>query len=645
MGKSLKSNFYILVVDDEERSVKYFKKYFCEDYKILTASSAKDALEILSRKSSEVGVLVSDQKMPKLSGVELLSEVKVKYPNIVRILTTAYADLDDNIAAINQSNVFGYLKKPWELDTVKSVLDKAFDKFNDNLSVKTLGGSIAHEIRNPLNTISLSLSHIKSFVENSDETRKDSALDKQIIEMVEFASNSIKRANDLIDKTLAGLNNKEIDKNSFQHLDVFSIIQKVISEYGYKNKHEAQIIRNILPKKIKSFTFKGDETLFMYIFFNLIKNSLYYQNYCANFKIDVKIQSKKNSNIVRFRDNGPGIESEKLELIFENFITSNKKGGTGLGLPFCRKVMKSFGGSIRCESVKEKYCEFILEFPKVLESEILEENKKSSLLEDDKKIDSNISVVILANKVFAKKNEKFLRQYFRSPNIVLLSTIEEVKNYLQQGQCDTILVEAKLLKTISKTAINKIKENDPDLSIILINNKKSQDYLDYDFDLIEEYSLTKRNYEASLIRSICKANLINYIPEIKNKTKFQNKRILLADDDESSLMILDKFLRNNRFNVQKVRDGNELYEEFSKNKYDLLITDFNMPHLRGDEATQKIRNLEEIKSKKKGHVPIICYCGDSSKEIIRKILKSGMDDYFLKGNNTRHLLDLVKFWI
>ena len=104
------------------------------------------------------------------------------------------------------------------------------------------------------------------------------------------------------------------------------------------------------------FIFKGDETLMIFVLFNLLKNSLYYKA-----KINIWLDADKK--FLYFKDDGVGIPADKLELIFDDFFTSNKKGGTGLGLPFCKRVMKAFDGDISCKSKVSEGVEFCLKFP------------------------------------------------------------------------------------------------------------------------------------------------------------------------------------------------------------------------------------------------------------------------------------------
>ena len=106
------------------------------------------------------------------------------------------------------------------------------------------------------------------------------------------------------------------------------------------------------------FIFKGDENMMIFVIFNLLKNALYYKA-----KIEIRSEIKSDGNYLYFKDYGPGIGADKLELIFESFFTSGKKDGTGLGLPFCRRIMRAFDGEIICKSEVNKGAEFEMKFP------------------------------------------------------------------------------------------------------------------------------------------------------------------------------------------------------------------------------------------------------------------------------------------
>ena len=115
----------ILFLDDEERIVRTLGVLFKTQgkYDVLTSVSAKEALQYFDE--HEIHVVVSDQRMPEMSGVDFLSKVQEKSPNTIRILLTGYADLDAIVGSINEGEVYRYITKPWQNDMLKDTVAKA----------------------------------------------------------------------------------------------------------------------------------------------------------------------------------------------------------------------------------------------------------------------------------------------------------------------------------------------------------------------------------------------------------------------------------------------------------------------------------------------------------------------------------------
>ena len=113
----------ILFVDDEEQTLKYFDKLFSKQYQIYSAPSVQSAKEILEK--HPVDIVITDQRMPAETGVELLEYLRNHYPNIIRLITTAYAELDNAVKSINEGGVFWYIHKPWKIAELGAVLKRA----------------------------------------------------------------------------------------------------------------------------------------------------------------------------------------------------------------------------------------------------------------------------------------------------------------------------------------------------------------------------------------------------------------------------------------------------------------------------------------------------------------------------------------
>ncbi len=117
----------ILYIDDEEKALKYFRLAFAQKFEIFTAPSGPEGLEILRRESAKIAIVISDQRMPEMLGAEILEIVRNEYPHVVRILTTAYSDLESAIQAVNRGHIYQYVVKPWEVPELGMVLQRASD--------------------------------------------------------------------------------------------------------------------------------------------------------------------------------------------------------------------------------------------------------------------------------------------------------------------------------------------------------------------------------------------------------------------------------------------------------------------------------------------------------------------------------------
>ncbi len=121
------SKLSILYVDDEELSHILFKAVFGDDFDVHRALSAREGLEVLRRET--IHLLVTDQCMPEMTGAELLVEIRDEFPDISRVMLTAYSDLDAIVQAVNVGRLDHYATKPWDADELRQVIDRALDKY------------------------------------------------------------------------------------------------------------------------------------------------------------------------------------------------------------------------------------------------------------------------------------------------------------------------------------------------------------------------------------------------------------------------------------------------------------------------------------------------------------------------------------
>jgi DNA-binding NtrC family response regulator len=118
----------VLYVDDEINNLNSFKAAFRRDFDIYTAQSAREGRKILD--SYEIGVIITDQRMPGMTGIEFLESILTIYPDTIRILLTGFSDMNAVMDAINRGQVYKYLVKPWQNDELRLYIQNALEIYH-----------------------------------------------------------------------------------------------------------------------------------------------------------------------------------------------------------------------------------------------------------------------------------------------------------------------------------------------------------------------------------------------------------------------------------------------------------------------------------------------------------------------------------
>jgi response regulator RpfG family c-di-GMP phosphodiesterase len=131
----------LLYVDDEENNLMSFKATFRLKYNVMIALSAAEAMKMLEKKPVEI--IITDQRMPHMTGIEFLETVLEKYPDPIRILLTGYADMNAVIDAVNKGKIYHYLSKPWNEEVLDDTIHKAYEAYRKDQEIKTMNGKLA----------------------------------------------------------------------------------------------------------------------------------------------------------------------------------------------------------------------------------------------------------------------------------------------------------------------------------------------------------------------------------------------------------------------------------------------------------------------------------------------------------------------
>ncbi len=128
-----KKDISILYVDDEANNLIAFRAVYRTKYTIFTALSGLEGLDIMGK--NEIHIVITDQRMPNMTGVEFLEKVIEKYPAPIRILLTGYTDMSAIIDAVNKGSIYQYLNKPWDEDELEEIIEKAYDVYLKKIEI------------------------------------------------------------------------------------------------------------------------------------------------------------------------------------------------------------------------------------------------------------------------------------------------------------------------------------------------------------------------------------------------------------------------------------------------------------------------------------------------------------------------------
>jgi DNA-binding NtrC family response regulator len=128
--------YTILAVDDEPANQRMLERLFRKDYRVLTAESGEDALAILNQEA--VSLIITDQRMPGMSGTQLLSKSHSTHPEMIKIILTGYTDIDALTEAINTAQVYKFVSKPWDPITLKQIVEEAFRQYETSVQHRRL---------------------------------------------------------------------------------------------------------------------------------------------------------------------------------------------------------------------------------------------------------------------------------------------------------------------------------------------------------------------------------------------------------------------------------------------------------------------------------------------------------------------------
>jgi class 3 adenylate cyclase len=165
----------VLFVDDEENNLLSFRAAFRRSYNVLTANSGEKGLELLRKE--EIPIIITDQRMPEMTGVQFLEKVKSEYPDTIRMILTGFSDIEAVIESINLGQVYRYILKPWDGKELQMVIDNSVKVYNLQKSNKNLLGQLDEKLKEKERTLELFKKYVPpSVIEKSLEAKDDGSI-------------------------------------------------------------------------------------------------------------------------------------------------------------------------------------------------------------------------------------------------------------------------------------------------------------------------------------------------------------------------------------------------------------------------------------------------------------------------------------
>src|SRR5215469_7628512 len=376
--------FAILYVDDEEMSLSAFSRAFGDDFRILTANNAQDGLILLENNKDEIGLLMTDQRMPGEKGVWLLERARKLRPRIIRVLVTAFADFDAAIAAVNSGAIYKYVSKPWDPPLLEETLKHGLQFFivqseRDKLlaekmsvlhnmliadrivSLGLLAAGLSHHIRN-------SLVAVKTFLDLAPVKMNEEKTDLNSLRNPEFwkdyhqnVQSQIEKINGLLKDLWTASENPSspFADEVLLHEIVADAVKSLEDQFAARRIEVQNQIPATLPK------LRADKPKFQRLFELLLKEELAMLPAGTRVALSAELMEKgKPEIVVEISDNGPGLPQDALRAVFDPFAVQGRVASEyGIHLMACFFIIHHHGGKMEARSVPGFGTTFLLRLP------------------------------------------------------------------------------------------------------------------------------------------------------------------------------------------------------------------------------------------------------------------------------------------
>jgi two-component system, sensor histidine kinase and response regulator len=401
------AKYSILYVDDEEANLNVFKAAYKWDYRIFTAVSAAQGLAIME--ANPIDLVISDQRMPDMDGVDFLKLITPKYPNTVKILLTGYSEPEVIITAINECGIYRYMTKPWDDTEMRLSLQKALETYSLKLRneqlIKALQEAKAEleqrveertaEVRRQNEEIAQQKEEITANYELLVEAMREKngiigvvAHDLQaplrriggLVELIKLTDSSEERV------TYFGLLQKETSQG-------IRLVQNILYAEKLEELHEELVVEPVdlaqitkaVVQKYETLAAKKNITILVEqangaiwasasadylsrVLDNLVSNAVKFSPENRMSQISVRLGKEADKAKIQVQDQGPGFSEDDKKKMFKRFqkLSAQPTGGessTGLGLSIIKTLVDKMNGDVMVESEPDQGAIFTVLLP------------------------------------------------------------------------------------------------------------------------------------------------------------------------------------------------------------------------------------------------------------------------------------------
>jgi len=353
----------ILVVDDEIDNVEALERLFRKKYTVFKATSGREALAILERQ--KISLILTDQRMPGMTGVELLSESMDSNPEAVRILLTGYTDVESVIAAINSGQVYRYVTKPWDPVDLTNAVDKAIERFemsaelkdkNERLStalaeLRTLDEAksnfmilINHELKTPLTVM-------VSFLGLLQESKLDDEQKKFVARISQSADRLQAMVNDSLELVSAETGTMPIKVTGIN-------LKKLLKELSPAFQAQMDAKSMALDVSLESEDVRADAKALKSIVTRLMDNAVKFGFDKSSIEFTAREVEDERIEIT-MRNEGKSLKADTIAKILKPFALDenvmNHSKGNGLGLSVVQALLRRLGSELTVNTPKGKF--------------------------------------------------------------------------------------------------------------------------------------------------------------------------------------------------------------------------------------------------------------------------------------------------